>query len=384
MVDAQDRATAETRLRAAGLLVSELRERRTRSKEGQRQLIRMHRRFNNARFFSGLAILMNAGMAFDLALRAMRNASENPKAAALIDGILESVAAGETPSSAFQKAGIVDGSMTALLVSGERSGRLGQVIQLIAQDLERNTLYKKQLIGALVYPAFLIVMMFTSVAVVMFVLVPALEPVFESSGRPSPIIIRLLGTLNRWLDSPEIIGCATTFAIVGVLFGCLRPAAFKAMMSRWILRVPVLGRAVLDLQLANYLQSMALLVENGVPLPEALELAAGCFSIPHLREKFATLTERVAVGQRLPDAIRDLNVFSGEVASLIAVGDEVNRLPAVLANAALICRTDGQQALDRLMALMTPAITIIMGALIGGLVISVMTALLSIDELSLS
>ena len=92
--------------------------------------------------------------------------------------------------------------------------------------------------------------------------------------------------------------------------------------------------------------------------------------------------DRVSTGARLHAALQDSNLFPPGVLALATVGEEVNRLPVTLANAGTVMREEAKRTAERLLAMLTPAITIVLGALVGALVISVMTALLSINELS--
>lgn len=382
-IDAADPADARRRLKSQHLAVAELTASSASPSERLQLSQLLTRRFDRARFFANLSVLMDAGLGFDQAVQAVRDASDGTADRALLQAVSETIAEGGSPSVALGKLGVLNDDMLALVASGERSGRLAQVIKAVATDLEQGDLLRRNMIEAAIYPAFLFVMMLGAIGVVTFVLVPTLEPIFESSDRPAPMIIGLLSMLGAGLSAPLTV--AAIAALLGSILALslLRPAVVGRGVSRLVMMLPLLGRVVGQLALTRYLQSLSLLLENAVPLPEALALSARCTARASTREQLLVIRDAVVSGRRLSEAMGDARLFPRSVVFLVSIGDEVNRLPAVLANAADVLRSDSQRLLARLTALMTPVITIVMGLLIGSLVISVMSALLSINELSL-
>ena len=339
--------------------------------------------FNRTRFFANLSVLLNAGLPFDQAIQAIRDVATGSMERPPLDAVVEAISAGGSPSAALAKLQVLDEDILALIASGERSGRLAQVVSVVATDLEQSDLHRKRLLDAAAYPLFLLLMMCGALSVVTFVLVPTLEPIFESSGRDAPVIISVLSAIRTALETPVSILGIIGLMLAALALGLARPAVFKAALKSILLKLPLLGVAVRNLTLSRYLQILALLVGNAVTLPEALSLAAKSCSTSVLREKMLHIRDAVVSGKRLSHAFREANIFPVSVVSLVSIGDEVNQLSVVLQSAGDVLRSDSQRTLDRVMAMLTPAITIFLGALIGGLVISVMSALLSINELSM-
>jgi len=382
-IDALDLLDARRKLKARGLSVADLDIlEASPPRSGARLRALLRAKFDQTRFFGDLSVLMNAGLGIDQALRALYEASGRSADKEIIGHIIERLASGAMPSAAFSGINGLPEESLALVASGERSARLPYVMKVITADLQRRDLQRKQIVDALVYPLFLLVMMFVAVGIVTFVLVPTLEPIFESSGRALPWIVALLSGLRRALSEPSII--VTLFAGLGVLasIAILRPSFFREWFGAILLKLPLIGGALRQSALGRYLQSLSLLLENAVPLPEALALAARSCPAQSYREPLLSMREQVISGKRLPEAFATIGLFPRGVVSLVAIGDEVNRLSAVLDNAAGILRADAQRSTDRMLVLLTPAITIFLGLLVGGLVTSVMTALLSINELS--
>jgi general secretion pathway protein F len=375
---------ARRRLMAEGLSVSSIVPIEARhARDAAASFRGFGRGFDVARFFADMSVLMDAGLSLDQALRAVHaNASRVPDRT-IVATALERLASGGTSSEALSIIPSLPEEAATLIASGERSARLPQVMKVVAADLDRRDAQRKKVIDTAVYPIFLLGVLLLALGVITFVLVPTLEPIFQSSGRNAPILIAALSGLREALSSPALLMVLLVATVTVTSVGILRPYKLKAALGAAVSRTPLLGRALRQAALARYLQSLALLVENTVPLSEALVLAARCCPVHTFQERLLSAREAVVAGARLSEALSATAVFPQGVVALIAIGDEVNRLPPVLENASRIMRSESQRLIERLLALMTPAITILLGLIIGGLVISVMTALLSINELSL-
>ncbi|RYG99780.1 MAG: type II secretion system F family protein [Alphaproteobacteria bacterium] len=337
-----------------------------------------------ARLFSDLAVLLNAGLGIDQAVRAIRDAGQGGRQQQVLQELLGQLTAGASPSSAFSRLPNLPSDVLALIVSGEKVARLPHVMTLIGSELARRQSQRKELVDALIYPVFLLVMMAFAVGVLSFVLVPSLEPIFESSGRAPPMIVGLLGNLRTVLTQPAIIVALTSVIVLSVAIAALRPAATKRIATGVMLRTPLFGSVISRITIARYLQNLSLLLDNSVALPDALKITADGCAITSYRVRLAVVRDMVISGKSVLEAFTSVNLMPSGVLSLIAIGDEVNRLGPVLAGASNALQLDAQRTLERATTMLTPIITIVLGALVGSLVISVMSALLSINELSLS
>lgn len=384
MLEALSEAEALVRLRADGLKVLELSEaRQPRSRIAFPVARILPAKANLERFFADIAMLMDAGLGLDRALRAMVADQGNKANCMLAKELTERLASGKAPSEAFRAIGGAGQDIAALIASGEQTGKLPVIFGVIANNLERQRAQRSQIAEAIAYPAFLILMMFAALLIVTFFLVPAILPIFEGAGRPAPLMIRSLDVLRGLL-----VNWGPILALMPLLMGLValrstRRARLKAFVSNAAISLPLIGTFIRKQGLARYLHSLALLLGNGVDMPKALAFAAATCPIAAYSTPLETVRERVLSGSRLPDALGEAAIFPSAIVSLVAIGDEVNTLSTVLLRSAELLEGEAFRSQDRLLALMTPAITIAMGFLIGGLVISVMSALLGINDLSL-
>lgn len=335
-----------------------------------------------ARFFSELQILLQAGFTIDAALTSVVGDRQMAAGPEELSTLLAAVMSGGSFSEAFARLPNAPPEVAALLVSGEQTGRLDEVIASLAKTFEEQKARRAEAIEILLYPAFLFAVMLFAIGVIMFVLVPAIEPVFEGAETARPLLISALSAGRRLLaDWAGLLLLALILTLLAAIGARATPSGRRALSGLW-LRMPIFGRMARAEALARYLQVLATLTANGVGVKKALELAAGACPLATYTEPLLAIRDRVAGGTTLRQAIEEPALFDQTTLSLIRVGDESNKLPDALRRAAFLLERNARAARRRLFAVLTPALTIAMGALVGGVVISVMSALLSINNLA--
>lgn len=336
-----------------------------------------------ATFFSDLAMLMTAGLTVDQALKTMAASQEDRRLKAIASRMAAGLATGDTVAMAMAKTGSFPQETTALAASAERVGRLAEVFGAMAADFERQAKARRALFEALAYPAFLVVLAIVAVVLISVYLVPALEPIFESAGVDSPPVVWILMQLREFMIGYGVyLAGMAAILTIAACFAETRTRIFAFFSSIWA-ALPGVGRIQRDLAMARYLQSLALLLQNGAQISLALELSAACCSRESFRIRLAGVRDEVAHGANVTDALRRTQLFGNATLSLVFMGDEANRLPMALDRSSMILMTRSRQVIDKALAVLAPAIIILLGIMIGLLVTSVMTALLSVNELAI-
>lgn len=341
------------------------------------------RKVDLSRLFAELSVLLNAGFTIDRALNAVISGEGNAARRQQLQAVLDLTTGGRPVADAFLALPGITPDVAALLASGERSGKMAFICQRLADSFEARAKRRTAIIEALTYPAFLLVVMLGALLVLATVLVPALEPIFEGSSAPKPFTMRMLSAVGAiFTDYPFVFPLA---ALLGLLLwlALSKSQAAKNMFARWLLKTPILGPLFKNAVLARYLETLSLLLGNGVTMSEALRLAGNVSEQSALRASFARMEDEVANGGRFHGAAANAGLFDHATLSLISLGDDANALPLVLDRAAKMLQTALTRRIDMLLKLLTPAMTISLGFLVGSLVISVMTTILSINELAL-
>jgi len=355
----------------------------TRKKEKASSFKLFYKKPDITNLFIDISVLLDAGMGLDLALKSISASTSSSSQRWMIDRIRNVVSAGGSARDGFSTVEGMAPDSLALIASGEAVGKLSFSIKKLAEDLKLRDEQKNQVSQSLVYPTFLLVMMIASILILTFVLVPALEPVFNSSNSAPPIIFSALSAVRQVIISYWYYVLIGIFGIMIVILTIFSQSTAKIFLRRVLLKLPHIGGVIKGMALSRYLNSLGMLLENGLPMINALKLSADCCTIDHYGQRLEQTTELVLSGERLPEALAKTKLFGADIISLIRIGDEVNELPTVITRAAGILSVTVMRKITRFQMIFTPAITILMGILIGSLIISVMTALLGINELAL-
>jgi general secretion pathway protein F len=387
--DAASKQDALRLLASKGLSVFELADAKTPVRAADYHSLKPSRSFfasKNVDFlklFADLALLTGAGLTVTQSLRSMRSTETGAAQQSAVIGLLNKMGSGKSAAGSFAEIKGISQESLGMISSGENAGRLTEVFGALAAQYEERAKLKSQLLNALAYPLFLAVLMIAAILVLTFALVPSIAPIFENSGEPAPFIVAFLSSLRTSLTGGVaivIFSAATLLLLLSLLPSIRVPAV--AVFQRLIVNMPLIGPVIRKLAQARYLSSFALLIGNGAPMARALELSALSAVLPSFKPRLLGVRDSVSTGEKLPAALESSGLFDRRIVSLIAVGDEANQLPTVARRAAQILDSEAQNAIVRYTAMLTPLMTIFMGLLIGGLAVSVMTALLSINEIA--
>lgn len=342
---------------------------------------RAFRRADWTKAFDQLSVLLDADFnlkdAVDIACAADRLKGS------LLEAIAEALAKGRTLSDILRSAGRVPEHYAGLVAAGEESGRLAEVVaRIVAFEAERER-RRRELSDALSYPAFLLVMTLAAVVFLAFVLAPALEPLFETDAAATPFAIAALAGLRTFLAVhwTEVLAVPLLAFLLGFL--ARRRLGWQTKVDRAVLRIPIVGAIVAEFDMARYAKTLSMLVGSGVPVPEAMRLSARSCSNRALRDAMASAVGLVEEGSSIRSALARHGHFAPSDLSLIGTGEDANRLPAMLRKVSDLMEARTARRTARFSALAGPAITLLLGALVGIVILSVMSALLSLNDLAL-
>lgn len=333
--------------------------------------------------FDQLSILLEAGFNLKEALDVARTSATERRQGSLLASIAEALANGRTLSDILRSAERVPEHYAGLVAAGEESGRLGQVVaRIVAFEAERGR-QRRELFDALSYPAFLVAMTMAAVVFLAFVLAPALEPLFEAEAAATPVAIAMLSGLRAFLACHWTEGLAVPLLILLLGFLGRRRPGWQAMAGRTILKIPLVGAFVAELDMARYAKTLSMVVGSGVPIPEAMRLSARSCSNRALGEALASAATLVEEGSSIRSALAGNGRFALSDLALIGTGEDANRLPAMLLKVADLTDARTARRAARFSAIAGPSITLLLGALVGTVILSVMSALLGLNDLAL-
>lgn len=331
-----------------------------------------------------LSLLLRAGLSVERSLVAMQGLAKKARAKATLAQLLEGLRAGEALSVAMGRAGaLFPETMRKLIAAGEASGRLPEVAARLADAHARNKELTDRVVSALIYPALLVVVMIAVLVLIFTVVLPRLEPLFEQSSGALPWPTAALLAISYFFDT---FGLWLALAVVGgLVYGlyAMRRPDVKLALDRFATN----SRLAMDLprryQAAQFCRNLGMLLEGGMTLNRALEAAEAAMSNRYMRSFMPRLIDDVRQGRTLKAAFDAAGVFPRLTVEFAAVGEETGRVGPMMNEAADVLDRDVQTELDRLSAMLLPAVTIVLGAIVAAIMTGVVTGILAANDLAL-
>lgn len=334
-------------------------------------------------FTRDLAELSASGISIDDCLRIIADQATSPDLRRIAHGLLDRVLGGASLADALADSPTVFSLEYRSVVSaGELGGTLGQALSDLADLMERREAVAARIRAALTYPAILVVFAVISMGVIVGVLLPGIEPIFVQNAKSPPRALQILITIR---DQGWMLGLAAAGFVggaVAVVLAVRKSPERRLAADAVKLKIPVLSGILLNSETARFTRTLGTLLKSGVPLLQALTSAHGVVKNRLLAGRIADSIGLVREGQSLSRALGGQAAVPPIALRMIAIGEEAARLDAMLLRTARIFEETTQRAVDRLMVFLTPALTVSIAVLVGGLILSVMSALLSINDLA--
>jgi len=332
-------------------------------------------------FTLDLALLLKAGARLDRALELLAADVDIGRLRSTVSAIRSSVLAGESFADALaHHPALFPPMYVALVRVGEASGTLEQILQVLASDRSRAEALRRKITDAVRYPAFLL---FAATCVLVFFLtfvLPQLGAVLRDMGAKIDPIAGIFLRLSDFITTHKnLVGSTAIVMLASALFFA-RQQKFRAAVIIRLARLPVL-RSILALhQTALFCRNLAVLLTAAVPLTTTLRILTNMMAAVGDSAVWTRVVERVRQGNKLSEALEETGTLPPLAVRLLRLGEEAGQLPLLAGRVAEFYESKLQRSLDRAVGLVGPLAVIGISTIVGGLIVSVMTALLSVSQ----
>jgi general secretion pathway protein F len=334
-------------------------------------------------FLQQLALLVGAGLTLESALQMLTD-DENKSLSKFASTIGSSISAGDSFVEALEHQGsIIEPAYIAMVRAGEASGRLDSVLRSIVDDRTRRERVADRFNSAIRYPLFLVG---TAVLILLFFMIfviPQFEPVFRDLGARLNAGAAFVIAASAWIR--QNVDLLLGLGLVAVLSGWLvfSRRAWRARFIAAMTSIPGIAGLMRDRRTVQITGMLGLLLENGVSLPAALKMVRDALPERRLVAALDRVHDQVRNGRRFAVALAETDLLPPLAVRMLKVGDETGDLPSIAAHAAQFYEHKLGIGLDRVMGAIGPVTIVLISIVIGGLILSIMSALLSITELAL-
>ncbi|HYN46058.1 MAG TPA: type II secretion system inner membrane protein GspF [Allosphingosinicella sp.] len=317
------------------------------------------------------------------ALRTVSRQSEREEVRRILGNVHSGVIEGRRLSDAMgREPASFPALYRAMVAAGEASGTLPQILERLANLLERQAQVRGKVLSTLAYPIILAVFATFVVFALMIFVVPKVVEQFEDVGQSLPFLTRVVIGLSDFLAA---WWWALLILIALAVLGAgraLQDEGIRMKFDRTLLRLPLIGRLIRDLHAARMARTLSTMVASRLPLLEGLKLTTGTVHNRVLRAASADIAEQVRIGGSLSGALKRVGIFPPLLVYLAASGEASGKLDVMLERAADYLDREFDAFTTTALSLLEPAIIIVMGAIVALIVLSILLPILQLETLA--
>jgi len=325
-------------------------------------------------FARDMSTLLSSGIAIIPALHMLYGRTEKASMKKVIRQLVTDVETGSPFSEGCARHPRVFSPFFLRMIKvGEEVGNLEVMLKEIAVHMQKEMAVTSKVRGAMIYPAFVIVVAFVAAGVVFGFVMPALSGLFEELGGDLPIFTRILLAFSDFVRAAIVYIVVGIACLLGLGWWYLRTPSGKRRWDSLRWRLPVLGKIVVTGTMSRFARTIAVLIRGGINLVEALELVIQTTDHIPMKEALMKVRSDVHSGESMSRALQEQPVFPPLLSQVVAVGEQSGRLEANLETMADFYEAETDRRISRATAMLGPSLIIVVGLVVGFIAISVIT-----------
>ena len=331
---------------------------------------------------SELNLLLESAVMFDQAVELLAKAKRNTGIGEVLSQISLKLKSGSTISAAFGSfSTLFDSLYVNLLKIGEESGTLGPVFKGLSRDLKFRNDLRQTIIQATTYPVIIFAVCMLSVVFIFNYIVPKMAVLFADAEQ-LPIHTQIILGISDWLMAYQVYVGVVLLAGAALIYQNRQNPQLIAWFHQRSRIVPGVRTVVLMSERIRFCSSMSLLLKAGIAMDTAVSLSAGNSANTEIRRELEGVSESIRKGIHLSEALAATTLFSDLFLSLIEIGEESGEVTQIFSELADRSRNEFTQWVSRVTALLEPLLIITMGLIVGGVVVTMMLSVMSINDVA--
>jgi type IV pilus assembly protein PilC len=318
--------------------------------------------------------LTASGVPIIEALTDLRDSVENPRFREVMSGLVESIQGGQSLSAAMADYTDVFPKVFASLVrAGEETGRLSQVLKSLAENLKWEDELIAQTKKLLMYPAFVGSIVLAVTMFLMIYLVPQMIGFIKGTGQAIPLQTRILIHVSSFfIGYWWAVLLAPVIVFAGIRFALKRSPTFRYRFDDLKLRAPLLGPIQRKIILSRFASVFAMMYSSGITILDCIKTSEEIVGNLVIKEGLTRAGQEIAEGKNVSTAFQDVGLFPPLVVRMLRVGESTGNLDSALLNVSYFYNRDVKDAIGKVEVMIEPAMTVILGALLGWVMLSVL------------
>lgn len=327
------------------------------------------------------ATLLNAGLPVEEALLNLAEQHDKAHVKAVLLGVHAKVIEGNSLAAGLAMYPRSFPSMyRASVAAGEKSGQLGNVLERLSVYLERQQEVQQKIQNALVYPCILTIVSLSVVSFLLAYVVPKIVTVFMNTGQALPTITTILLAVSGFMQTFGWLLFLVIVLMVVAIRWMMRKPAMKQQFQLLLLRIPVIGNTVCEINTARFARTFGILFAASVPVLEAMNAACSVVKLLPMQQAIGVAVGKVSEGVPINQALQSTGYFSLLSVRLIAAGEMTGRLEAMLEKCSDYQERIVAQKIDLALALFEPGMILLMGMIVLFIVLAIMLPIFEINQ----
>jgi general secretion pathway protein F len=338
------------------------------------------KKFSVIEFTRGLGMLLRAGLPIDKALVSLAAASADSGTRKLLQQVGRDIREGSSLSKALRGFDNLFGRLyLSLIQAGEISGNLEVSIDHLSAYLDSQQQLRERIVNAMIYPLVLLVVTVFSIVLLMVVVMPKFKQLFEDMDAELPAVTQAFLSTSDFLRDYGSAICALLLGLVAAIFMLRGNPGFRALLDQLVLRLPWIGELVKKVQVSRYAETLSMMLQCGIPIQRSLGASCQVVSNSWIRQQFDQAAKEIKEGGSFGDAVG--RHFPALTWQMIKVGEQAGELEQSLATVARLIRHDVDRTIQRVIGVFEPLIIVFLGAVVAGVIGSILVAVLGMNEL---
>lgn len=332
-----------------------------------------------ALFCRQFAVIVNAGITIVETIAILRDQTEKKKLKDILDIVHEELQKGKVLSEAMgMYPETFPDFMLSMIRVGEASGSLDSIMNRLADYYENDSRIKRKVSTAMTYPSILAVLTVGVVILLMVKVLPMFSDILSTMGGQMPLLTKILMTISGFLARNIVLVILVLIFLISAVWYYLKTDTGTYWFDGLKLRIPLIRNATIKVITSRFARSMGILLKSGIPIINSMDIMGNLIGNRVIEDKFKACRDEIKEGHGIANPVKRLGIFPPLLVHMIAVGESTGELDEMLTRTAGFFDEEVEESIARLTTLIEPVMIIIMAAVVGTIILSVMLPMINI------